>query len=553
MTAPRIAGFDPIRSGDAASASAYALIYEGLLQFDPGATPYRVVPALAEQMPEISGDQLTLTFRIRKGIHFSDDPCFRETGGKGRELVARDWIYSILRVADAKNASPGYWAFRNRIVGLDAFRNRSAETPVTDYDSPVEGLFEKDRYTVEIRLLRPYPQLLWILAMHYAYVVPREAVERYGERFPGHPVGTGPFVLESWRRNYRMTFQRNPKWEETARRETVPDAVADGRGPVGGTSVPGVDRLIQWVVSDPSTQWQMFLSGGLAFSGVSRDNWDVVMDRSGSLSESMQRRGIRLQTRPSPDLYYIGFNMDDPVVGTNRALRQAMACAFNSAEWAAFYNGQVSRPTSPVPPGVSGYSPLQDLYPFDLSRARALLAEAGYPGGVDPGTGRRLQLALEIADPDNPDVRQSTDLFVQFMDRIGLTVRPSYNSRPAFFDKLANRRAQMFRLSWIADYPDAQNFLQLFVGAHASPGSNRANYRNPEVDALYSRMESMPEGPERTEICAQMARIIMEDCPWILTHSPRTPILIQEDVGGFIGGPFSYGFEKYLFLREGQP
>lgn len=551
MTAPRIAGFDPIRAGDAASASAYALIYEGLLQFDPGAVPHRVVPALAEDLPEVSADQLTLRFRIRRGIHFADDPCFRATGGKGREVVARDWIYSILRVADARNASPGYWAFRNRIAGLDAFRTRTAESPAADYDTPVEGLVEKDRYTVEIRLLRPYPQILWVLAMHYAYVVPREAVEAYGDRFPGHPVGTGPFVLESWRRNYRMTFRRNPKWEETGRREIVPAAVADGRPPAG--RVPGVDRLVQWVVSDPSTQWQMFLSGGLAFSGVSRDNWDAVMDGEGGLTESVRGRGIGLVSRTAPDLYYIGFNMDDPVVGANPALRRAMACAFSTAEWAAFYNGQVIRPNSPVPPGVAGYSTIEDFYPFDLARARQLLAEAGYPGGVDPRTGRRLQLTLEVADPENPDVRQSTDLFVQFMDRIGLTVRPSYNSRPAFFDKLANRRAQMFRLSWIADYPDAQNFLQLFVGAHASPGSNRANYRNPEFDARYAQMESMPDSPARTALCAEMARIVMVDCPWILTHSPRTPVLVQKTVGGYVGGPFSYGFEKYLFLRAGQP
>jgi ABC-type transport system substrate-binding protein len=557
MTAPRIAGFDPVRSGDAASASAYALVYEGLLQLDPVSPPYRLRPALAEALPEISDDQQTLRFRIRKGIHFSDDPCFRESGGKGREVVARDFVYSILRVADSKNASPGYWAFRNRIAGLDAFRARSAESAVTDYDEPVEGLSAPDRYTLEIRLLRPYPQLQWILAMHYAYVVPREAVETYDAAFVNHPVGTGAFVLEGWRRNYRMTFVRNPKWEQTGRREPFPDlgaaAPADFTGADTGRTVPGLDRLIQLVVSDASTQWQMFLSGGLAFSGVSRDNWDAVMDSGGGLSDAMRKRGIRLAIRPSLDLYYIGFNMEDPVVGTNRALRQAMACAFNAAEWAAFYNGQVTRPTAPIPPGVSGYSPLPELYPFDLVRARALLIEAGYPGGVDPATGRRLQLTLELADPDNPDVRQSTDLFVQFMDRIGLTLRPSYNSRPAFFDKLAHRRAQIFRLSWIADYPDAQNFLQLFVSAHASPGSNRANYKNPEVDALYARMEAMPDGPARTEICASIARLVMEDCPWILTHSPMAPVLVHETVGGYVTGPFTYGFEKYLFIRAGQP
>jgi len=557
MTSPRIAGFDPARSGDAASASAYALIYEGLFQFDPQSPPYRILPALAESMPVLSDDSLRLRFQIRKGIYFSDDPCFRATGGKGRELVAEDFVYSIKRIADSKTASPGYWAFRNRIVGLDEFRAHSGESAVTQYDEPVEGLRALDRYTLEIQLLRPYPQLFWVLALHYAYAVPREAVEIYGESYVNHPVGTGPFVLEAWRRNYRMTFVRNPKWAETGRREFIPlELLREKRGEGASPSVehrievPGLDRLVKVVVADVSTQWQLFLQGDLAFSGISRNDWDAVMDPKGGLSLSMKRRGIQLTVQETLDLYYIGFNMDDPVVGSNRALRQAMACAFESSEWAAFYNGQVVRPLSPIPPGVAGYAPIPDAYPYDLKRARRLLAEAGYPGGVNPATGRRLQLTLEIGDSDNPDIRQSTDLFIQFMDRIGISIQPSFNNRPAFFDKLTRRRAQMFRLSWIADYPDAQNFLQLFVSENASPGSNRSNYRNPEVDLLYDRMQAMPDQPERTEICTRIARLVMDDCPWILTHTPVSHTLSHEAVGGFVSGPFSCGFEKYYFISS---
>lgn len=547
MSAPRVAGFDPVRAGDAASAAAYAKIYEGLLQFDPVSRPYRVIPALAEGMPEVSGDGLTVRIRVRPGIYFSDDPCFRETGGKGRELVAEDFVYSIKRVADAATASPGYWAFRDRIVGLDAFRAASASGTPADYDMPVEGLRAVGRHELEIRLLRPYPQLFWILAMHYAYAVPREAVEFYGDAFVQNPVGTGPFVLEEWRRNYRMVFIRNPKWAESGRQEPFP-AELDPGGEMEG--LPGLDRLVQLVVTDPSTQWQMFLRGELAFSGVSRDHWDLVMAPDGNLRSVWRDRGIRRVPVESLNVNYIGFNMDDPVVGSNRALRQAMALAFDTVEWAAFHNGQVVRPASPVPPGVTGYAPIPDLYAHDLDRARERLVEAGYPGGIDPATGRRLNLTLELADPDNPDVRQAADLFVQFMDRIGIVVRPSYNNRPAFFEKLSRRQAQMFRLSWVADYPDAQNFLQLFASAHVSPGSNRANFRHPEADRLYEEIASMPDGPERTERCAAMARIVMEECPWILTHIPVPTLLAWEWVGGYSPHPFSYGFEKYWFARD---
>ncbi len=156
----RIRGFDPIKAGDVASSIAISKIYEGLLQYAYLDRPYHVEPSLAESLPEISEDGLTYTFHIRKGIYFQDDPCFEKTGGRGRELTADDFVYSIKRVADRKSASTGYWVYNNRIVGLDAFHEASAGEESTDYSIDVEGLRAIDPYTLQIKLTRPYPQLL---------------------------------------------------------------------------------------------------------------------------------------------------------------------------------------------------------------------------------------------------------------------------------------------------------------------------------------------------------------------------------------------------------
>jgi len=546
----RIRGFDPVKAGDVASAMAISKVYEGLLQYSYLERPYRVVPLLADGMPEVSDDGLTYTFRIRKGIYFQDDPCFVETGGRGRELTAEDFVYSIKRVADVKNASTGYWAFNNRIVGLDEFREASRSPYPTDYDLPVGGLQAIDRYTLRVRLKRPYPQLLWIMAMHYAFAVPREAVEYYGSDFVNHPVGTGPYVLKSWKRNYRVEFVRNPKWTEAGRVELYPakgepDDVAAGLLEDAGRPVPFIDRIVQLVVSDASTSWLMFLRGRFAFSGVSRDNWDAVITESRDLTPELKRKGIVLSRTPAMDIYYTGFNMDDPVVGPNKLLRQAMTCAFNTEEWIRFHNNRITRPSGPLPPGVAGYVEKSSPYPFDLERAHRLLARAGYPGGKDPQTGRRLILTLDLGAAEAPEVRQSTELFIDFMRRLGIVIRPRYNNWPTFLERLERRQVQLYRLGWIADYPDAENFLQLFYGANSSPGPNHSNYRNPEYDRLYEQMRTMPDCPERTRLIARMVDILMEDCPWIFMSVPLEYLLRHRWLLNYKAHDFPYGMIKY--------
>lgn len=549
-TTSRIRGFDPAKTGDVASSRAASQIYEGLVQYAYLDRPYRVVPHLAEEMPTVSEDGLTYTFKIRKGIYYQDDPCFVETGGKGRELRAEDFIYTIKRVADIKTASSGFWAFNDRIVGLDEFREASGSEGPTDYTIDVEGLQAPDPYTLVMHLKRPYPQLLWILTMHYGFAMPHEVVSYYGNEFVNHPVGTGPYILASWHRNYRVEFERNPKWAETGRVEIYPSSGAPGDAELGlledaGKPIPFVDRIVQYVVTDPTTQWLMFLTGQFESSGISRDNWDVVINDVKELTPQLIEKGIQLHKSPTMTLYYIGFNMDDPVVGKNEMLRQAMSCAFNSEEWIKFWNNRVIRPKGPIPPGVAGYTDRPARFPFDLERARALLKEAGYPDGIDPVTGRRLQLTLELGSAESPDIRQQAELFADFMEKIGIVVKPSYNNWPTFLDKMERRQAQMFSLGWVADYPDAENFLQLFFGSNCSPGPNHTNYVNEEFDALYEKARVMQDSPERTKLYQEMADIVVEDCPWIFTSQFLAFGLYHQWISNYKPHDFPYGMTKY--------
>jgi len=548
--AERIRGFDPVMAGDVASALAISRIYEGLLQYSYLARPYQVEPCLCAKMPDVSDDGLTYTFSVRKGIYFQDDPCFAATGGKGRELTAEDFVYAIKRVADIKTGSTGYWAFNERIAGLDEFRTKSSGEQATDYKMAVEGLTAPDSYTLCIRLKQPYPQLLWILTMHYTFAVPHEAVEYYGRDFVNHPVGTGPYCLKSWVRNYRIEYARNPKWNQTGRAESYPvkgsgqDAelgmLADADKPI-----PFIDRIVQYVVGDSTTLWFMFLKGQMESSGISRDNWDAVITSDKSLKNELATMGIKMFSTPVMETYYIGFNMDDATVGGNLLLRQALACAFNSEQYVRFYNNRVIRACGPIPPGIAGFEKQDSPYPFNLDIAKDLLSKAGYPEGKDPKTGRRLKLNLDIGNPNDPEVRASVELFSSFMDKIGVQIVPVYNNWPTFLSRLERRQAQLFRLGWVADYPDAENFLQLFYGPNCSPGPNHCNYSNKSFDALYEKARIMADCPERTALYRQMAGIVTRDCPWIFEQHPLSYGLHHHWLKNYKPHDFPYGMNKY--------
>ncbi|MCX7010604.1 MAG: ABC transporter substrate-binding protein [Kiritimatiellaeota bacterium] len=544
----RIRTLDPAQASDVYAALEVAKTYETLLQYNYLDRPYHVEPLLATAMPEISPDGLTYTFKVRPGIFFQDDPCFKKTGGKGREVVAADFAYSMRRVMDIKNASNGSWCF-SQVVGMEEWRATTSGEKPTDYDAPIAGLQTPDTRTIVIRLKQPQPQLVWILAMHYAAAVAREAVECYGKELGHHPVGTGAFILKSFRPNYRYEFIRNPKWRETKRVELFPVSHDPNDPPdvraAAGKQIPFLDRIVEYVVEDQATAWLMFLTGQVDASPVARDNFSVVMGPNRSLSPDLQRQGICMAAAPTMDTFYMGFNFDDPVVGPNKKLRQALCYAFNEVGYNQFYNDRITRPTGPLPPGVAGYVARPQPYPLDLPRAKKLLAEAGYPDGLDPKTGRRLQLTMELGSADDAEYRQSIELFCNFMDKLGIKIIANFHNWPAFQEKLERRQAQLFHLAWSADYPDAENYLQLFYSRNCSPGPNHSNYINKEFDKLYEKARVMTDSPERTALYTQMANIVIEDCVWLMTMQPFDYVMRHGWMGNYKYHDFPYGMIKY--------
>ncbi|MCG3179978.1 MAG: Oligopeptide-binding protein OppA [Phycisphaerae bacterium] len=539
----KIRGLDPQDIGDTTSSSVGSQIFETLYTYAYLKRPYEVIPLLADDMPTISDDQMTWTIPIRKGIRFADDPAFRE--GRGRELLAQDFVYSWKRMADLNNRSTNYSAvFAGYVVGLDEFRDYTANNNHVDYDREVEGLKALDSHTLQIKLTKPHNFLLYWLAHLPTAAVAREVVERYDSEIANHPVGTGPYILVGgYAGKSSFSMIRNPNF----RGEHYPTEGEPGDKEAGflddaGKRIPFIDRVEWSIIEEDQPYWLNFLKGNIDSAGIPKDNFSQAITVDRELSPDLARKGISLNKFKDPSVYYYGFNMDDPVIGTNKPLRQAMSLAFNRQVYIdTFLNGRGELPKGPIPSMFPGYrtDKVNPYVAFDLDLAKAKLAEAEkIQGGPIPP----MRLALGGTDTT---VTQMGKFFRIQMKQIGLDVEVDYMTWPRFQEAQKTRSHQLFGLGWVADYPDAESFLLLFYSKNRSPGPNGTNYSNPEFDRLYEQAKGLPSLNDRIPLYQKMEDIVIEDCPWLITHYRLAFILHYDWLKNYKPNDFANGTLKY--------
>jgi oligopeptide transport system substrate-binding protein len=469
----RIKGLDPIQANDVYSIGQISYAYEGLLQYHYLKRPYELIPNLAEALPELSSDKRTYTFRLKKSVKFQDDPCF--PGGKGRELVAEDFVYSWKRLADPKNTATGWWLLDGKVAGLNEWRKNASQTGRADFAQSVEGLQAIDSHTFKVRLKSPNALFLFSLAAVPTFVVAREAVEKYGVEFGQHPVGTGPYRLAEmgggtkliWERNLGFRLERYPTEGESGDQ-------AAGLLEDAGLPLPRNERIVTYVNEESLPAWLNFLKGNLDIASIPRDSFAEALPTGGELSPALKEKGLRVLPWPQMTLSRISFNFADPLLGKNKALRRALSLAFDTAPLIqVFYNGQATPAEGPIPPGLPGYDPkFRNPYrKYDLSKATALLAEAGFPGGKGLP---ELQFVSVAASSS----RQIDEYIKRQFAQIGVRLKVESYSWPEFVMRVKNRQGQLWSFGWMAQYPDAENFLQLFYGKNVAPGPNDMNYMN---------------------------------------------------------------------------
>ena len=562
-------GFDPAKASEEIRTLCVQNTYDGLYEYAYLKRPYELIPCLASAMPEVSADGLVWKIPVKAGIRFVDDPCFTATGGAGRELVAADFVYSMLRLMDERTESPGTWVLDGHVVGLDEFHEASkavAKDARRDRYSKedgypeVAGLLAPDDRTVVIRLKDPYPQLQWVLAMPYTCVVPHEAIAHYGKEFQNHAVGTGPYRVVEYKPTQRLVLERSPSYRD----ERFPSEATEferSRGLLAdaGKRLPLNDRVIATVMKEDQPRWLYFVSGFVDRISIPKDSFDSAIDaKTRELRPDLSERGVTMWKEPQLEVLYDAFNMNDPVVGKGEkglAVRRAMSLATDYA-WAAenLYNGRVEDMAGPIPRDCGEYDPAfvnpwkpgpGETREHVLERARKVLADAGLPGGA--GVPDLVQ--------DVPDSTTLDDHFLAWqrdLAAIGLHLKPYKTTWQGMSARVEKGQAQIWGQAWFGDYPDAQNFLQLFYGPNKSPGPNGGNYVNPAYDALYERTVAMQPGPERTEIYRKMQGMVVDDCAWIVRQRRIIFWLQQPWLHGYRPADLSSKYWKYCGIDSAR-
>jgi len=540
----KIRGLDPGDIGDVTSSAVASQCYETLYQYHYLKRPYELIPCLAQSMPKVSEDGLTYTITLRKDVYFVDDPCFE--GGVGRRLTVHDFIYAWKRIANIKYLSKNWWIFDGRIVGLDEFRNYTKtveKKEEVDYSRPVEGLRALDDFTLQIRLTKPWPQITYLLAHLPTAPMAREAVEYYGDQIMNVAIGTGPFMLKSWKRGSKLVLVRNPKF----RKELYPCRGEEGDRQKGfladcGKELPLLDGIEYLIVEEDQPRWLLFMQGKIDASGIPKDFYNQAVTPQRELTPQLKAKGMELIIQEDPSTYWFGFNMEDPVVGKNLPLRRAMSCAWNRAEYIDVFTNNRGIPAKGIfPPMLEEYDPnfVNPWTQYDLDRARELMKQAVALNG-----GKPLKVTLSLPGTDTV-FRQMGQYFQRCMAKIDLKVEVDYYDWPTFQDRVRSKSIQIFAMGWVADYPDGQNFLQLFYSPNESPGPNNFNYKNPEYDALYRRIETMPRSPERLKLYRRMERIVCDDCVAIVSLHGVGFVPYYKYLRNYKPHAFGYGLAKY--------
>ena len=553
-------GFDPAASSDLYSDSIQRAIFDTLYGFDYLARPYKRVPRTAAAMPEITDGGRTWTMRVKPGIYFADDPAFK---GSKRELTAADYVYSWKRLIDPRVRSPFSWYLQDKIVGADAPIEAAKRTGHFDYDARIEGLRALDRYTLRLQLKDPDYIMLGYMTQSPMAAVAREVIEAYGDASGwamANPVGTGPYMLKSWRRGQQIVLEANPNFRDENFPDSDDPADREMVARMRGKKLPIVGRIEISIIEESNPRLLAFNSGALDYVNVPSDLSDHVLDASGKLRPEYTARGVTLARVTQPALQYAYFNMEDPVVGgygkEKIALRRAIAMGFDRpALIRVVYQGQALPASQPIPPNLPGHDDNWRVdVSYDPAGASALLDKFGY-GERDAEGYRKLPdgkpLAITMASATSARDREFDELWQRSMKAIGIRLDFLKQKFPDLIQMGKHGRLQMWRVGWITQYGEGDAFAQLLYSNNIEQ-TNYARFALPEYDELYRASRRLPDGPERNKVYRRMSEIVAGYNPWWLGVYPVENTLVQPWVLGYKKNAYWEHPWKYLDVDTGR-
>ena len=461
-------------------------LFNGLVQLDEG---LNIRPAIAKDWT-ISEDGLTYTFNLREDIFFHDDAVFE--GGKGRKVVSSDVVFSLERVRAGAINSPGAWIFKNRVLD----------------ENPFKAIDDK---TFEVKLKRPFRPMLGIFSMQYCSIVPKEAVDKYGSDFRKHPVGTGPFKFKKWLEGQSLFLIKNENYFEKE----------------NGNALPYLDGVRVSFVGDRKTAYLEMIKGEIDFmSGLESSFVNELLTNEGEL-KTKQVDKLQFIKSPFLNTEYLGFNLNldgkNPL--SQKKVRQALNYGFDRAKMLRSMRNNVGKPA------VSGFTPrglpsydanAVKGYNYNPDKARTLLQEAGFPNGKGLPTINLLT---------NKDYQDICTFIARQWEDLGVKVQIDLLESAALRQKMTQGTADFFRASWIADYPDAENYMTLFYSKNPAP-PNYTRFKSAIFDVLYEKALNENDDAKRFALYQQMENIIVEEAPVVFLYYDETAWFVKKGITG---------------------
>jgi ABC-type transport system substrate-binding protein len=468
-------------------------LFNTLVEID---SQLHIVPSLAKNW-EVSADRLIYTFHLRDDVYFHDDPAF--ANGKGRKLNAADIVFSFSRLIDKKVASPGAWIFNRKV------------DPVQPFTAVNDSVFQ-------LKLLRPYNPVLGILSMQYCSIVAPEAVKKYGPDFRRHPVGTGPFRFIAWEEGQALVLGKNDHYFEKDER---------------GKNLPYLDGIKITFFDSKATEFLLFRQKKLDFiNDLDPSFKDELLTKQGQLRKDWQGK-VELQIIPYLNTEYLGILVDstNPLVKSSplrmKKIRQAINYGFDRRKMMLYLRNSLSSPAESgfVPMGLPSFDSAKVKgYTYDPAKSRKLLIEAGFPNGRDLPAIKLLTIAI---------YSDMADFIAKQLSEVGIPVQVETVQKALLLEMTSNSRALFFRASWIADYPDAENYLSVFYSRNPSP-PNYTRYNNSAFDALFEKALLEENDSTRYELYQQADQLVINDAPVVPLWYDKAIHLVQTNVNGFV-------------------
>jgi oligopeptide transport system substrate-binding protein len=487
-----IASLDPAFAKNQSIIWAVHQLYNTLVETDKD---LNIVPSLAYRW-EISDDRLVYRFFLRDDVFFHDNELFPD--GKGRKVTAHDVEFSFKRIIDRNTASSGAWIFNTRVDSLNPF------------EAVNDSIFE-------LRLARPFTPLPGLLSMQYCSIVPHEVVEKYGKDFRSHPCGTGPFEFKSWEEGQSLVLLKNPNYFEK-------DS--------SGNRLPYLDAVQTTFFNNKATEFLMFRQGKLDFvNDIDASFKDEILSKKGELKEDWKGKVV-LAKHSYLNTEYLGILVDSSsamVVQSPlrlKKVRQAINYGFDRRKMMMYLRNSIGAPAESgfVPRGLPSFDAKSvEGYTFQPIRARQLLKEAGFPNGRNMPPIKLLTIAI---------YSELASFIAKELEAVGITVKVEVIQKGLLLEQTARSQAPFFRGSWIADYPDAENYLSVFYGKNPAP-PNYTRYKNARFDKLYEEALSETSDSIKYAIYRQMDRLIVDDAPVVPLWYDEVIHLVQPTVRNF--------------------